>query len=141
MLWHNGSLPTQIIVVGSKLQCIINFMDPLHNKIHKNLCSMNNDETTLVDKIGSKKAGSLTFKHFCKVLFVLSMLMNALTQWHKNRLELQKTSQSSTGILNETLIHLTTITGFLLDFLFILVCCSPQLFPISFSMHFMKNNS
>lgn len=98
MLWHNGSLPTQIIVVGSKLQCIINFMDPLHNKIHKNLCSMNNDETTLVDKIGSKKAGSLTFKHFYKVLFVLSMLMNALTQWHKNRLELQKTSQSSTGI-------------------------------------------
>lgn len=141
MLWHNGSLPTQIIVVGSKLQCIINFMDPLHNKIHKNLCSMNNDETTLVDKIGSKKAGSLTFKHFYKVLFVLSMLMNALTQWYKNRLELQKTSQSSTGILNETLIHLTTITGFLLDFLFFLVCCSPQLFPISFSMHFMKNNS
>lgn len=140
MLWHNGSLPIQIIVVGSKLQCIINFMDPLHNKIHKNLCSMNNDETTLVDKIGSKKAGSLTFKHFYKVLFVLSMLMNALTQWHKNRLDLQKTSQSSTGILNETLIHLTTITGFLLDFFF-LVCCSPLLFPISFSMHFMKNNS
>lgn len=141
MLWHNGSLPIQIIVVGSKLQCIINFMDPLHNKIHKNLCSMNNDETTLVDKIGSKKADSLTFKHLYKVLFVFSMLMNALTQWNKNRLELQKTSQSSTGILNETLIHLTTITGFHLEFLFFLVCRSPQLFPISFSMHFMKNNS
>lgn len=132
MLWHNGSLPIQIIVVGSKLQCIINFMDPLHNKIHKNLCSMNNDETTLVDKIGSKKAGSLTFKHFYKVLFVLSMLMNALTQWHKNRLELQKTSQSSTGILNETLIHLTTITGFLLDFFFFSL-----LFPSIVSYQFL----
>lgn len=132
MLWHNGSLPSQIIVVGSKLLCIINFMDPLHNKIHKNLCSMNNDETTLVDKIGSKKAGSLTFKHFHKVLFVLSMLMNALTQWHKNRLDLQKTSQSSTGILNETLIHLTTITDFLFDFFFFSL-----LFPSIVSYQFL----